>query len=110
MNYYFTGILIILFCLLCLIQPAYPDSTQTNASGSNTAIEGGYTSSSSTTYQSGSSSNTTSNSTNHSNIKSCCIILTKICNSINVTNVHVAKPIKIVPNKPINIVLVFLVI
>ena len=70
MNYYFTGILVILFCLLCLIPPAYPDSTQTNTSGSNTAIEGGYTSSSSTTFQSGSSSNTTSNSTNHSNIKS----------------------------------------
>jgi len=71
MNYYFTGVLIVLFCLLALfVKPAYPDSTQTNASGSNTAIEGGYTSSSSTTFQSGSSSNTTSNSTNHSNIKS----------------------------------------
>jgi len=31
--------------------------TQTNTSGSNTAITGGYTSSSSNTYQSGSSSN-----------------------------------------------------
>ena len=70
MNYYFTGILIVLFCLLAFIKPAYPDSTQTNTSGSNTAIEGGYTSSSATTYQSGSSSNTTSNSTNHSNVKS----------------------------------------
>ena len=70
MNYYFTGVLIVLFCLLCLIPPAYPDSTQTNTSGSNTSIEGGYTSESSTTYQSGSSSNTTSNSTNHSNVKS----------------------------------------
>ena len=70
MNYYFTGVLIVLFCLLCLVKPAYPDSTQTNTSGSNTAIEGGYTSESSTTYQSGSSSNTTSNSTNHSNVKS----------------------------------------
>jgi len=70
MNYYFTGVLVILFCLLCLIPPAYPDSTQTNTSGSNTSIEGGYTSESSTTYQSGSSSNTTSNSTNHSNVKS----------------------------------------
>ena len=57
MNYYFTGILIILVCLLTLIKPAYPDTTQTNTSGSNTAIEGGYTSS--TTYQSGSSSNST---------------------------------------------------
>ena len=70
MNYYFTGVLIVLFCLLCLVKPAYPDSTQTNTSGSNTSIEGGYTSESSTTYQSGSSSNTTSNSTNHSNVKS----------------------------------------
>ena len=42
MNYYFTGILIILICLLTLIKPAYPDTTQTNTSGSNTAIEGGY--------------------------------------------------------------------
>ena len=49
MNYYFTGVLIVLFCLLCLVKPAYPDSTQTNTSGSNTAIEGGYTSESSTT-------------------------------------------------------------
>ena len=70
MNYYFTGVLIVLMFLLTLLEPAYPDSTQTNNSGSNTAIEGGYTSSSSTTFQSGSSSNTTSNSTNHSNIKS----------------------------------------
>ena len=70
MNYYFTGILIVLFCLLAFIKPAYPDSTQTNTSGSNTAIEGGYTSSSATTYQSGSSSNTTNTSTNHSNVKS----------------------------------------
>ena len=70
MNYYFTGILIILFCLLCLIQPAYPDSTQTNASGSNTAIEGGYTSTATTNYATGSSSNSTTNSTSNSNIKS----------------------------------------
>ena len=70
MNYYFTGVVIVLFCLLCLVKPAYPDSTQTNTSGSNTSIEGGYTSESSTTYQSGSSSNTTSNSTSNSNIKS----------------------------------------
>ena len=33
MNYYFTGILIILVCLLTLIKPAYPDTTQTNTSG-----------------------------------------------------------------------------
>jgi hypothetical protein len=70
MNYYFTGILIVLFCLLAFIKPAYPGSTQTNTSGSNTAIEGGYTSSATTTYQSGSSSNTTTNSTSNSNVKS----------------------------------------
>tara|TARA_R100000995_G_scaffold40656_2_gene18915 strand:- start:30 stop:674 length:645 start_codon:yes stop_codon:yes gene_type:complete len=44
----------------------------TNVSGDNTIISGGYTSSSSTTYESGSSSNTTSTATtnNTSNIKS----------------------------------------
>jgi len=70
MNYYFTGILIILICLLAFIKPAYPGSTQTNTSGSNTAIEGGYTSTATTTYQTGSSSNTTTNSTSNSNVKS----------------------------------------
>jgi len=71
MNYYFTGILIILFCLLALfVEPAHSGSTQSNVSGSNTAIEGGYESTATTTYQSGSSSNTTTNSTSNSNIKS----------------------------------------
>ena len=70
MNYYFTGILIILICLLTLIGPAYPGSTQTNTSGSNTAIEGGYTSTATTTYQSGSSSNSTTNNTTNSDIRS----------------------------------------
>ena len=71
MNYYFTGTLIILLSLLAFcVKPAHSGSTQTNTSGSHTAIAGGYTSSSTTTYQSGSSSNTTTNSTNHSNIKS----------------------------------------
>jgi len=68
-NYYFTGILIILICLLAFIKPAYPAETQTNVSGSNTSIEGGYTGGA-TTYQSGSSSNTTTNSTSNSNIRS----------------------------------------
>jgi len=45
-------------------------STQTNVSGSNTAIEGNYSSESSTTYESGSSSSTTTSSTTNSNIKS----------------------------------------
>ena len=55
-KYYFTAALIILICLLTLIRPAYPGSTQTNTSGSNTAIEGGYTSTATTTYETGSTS------------------------------------------------------
>jgi uncharacterized short protein YbdD (DUF466 family) len=70
MNYYFTGILIVLFVLLALMKPAYPGSTQTNTSGSNTAIEGGYTSTATTTYQSGSESTSTTNNTTNSDIKS----------------------------------------
>jgi len=70
MNYYFTGVLIILMFLLTLLEPAYPDSTQSNVSGSNTAIEGGYTSTATTNYATGSSSNSTTNSTSNSNIKS----------------------------------------
>ena len=70
MNYYFTGILIILICLLAWVGPAYPGSTQTNTSGSNTAIEGGYTSTATTTYQSGSESTSTTNNTTNSDIKS----------------------------------------
>jgi len=70
MNYYFTGILIILITMLALfVDPAYPAETQSNVSGSNTSIEGGYTGGA-TTYQSGSSSNTTTNSTSNSNIRS----------------------------------------
>ena len=70
MNYYFTGILIVLFVLLAFMQPAYPGSTQTNTSGSNTAIDGGYTSTATTTYPSGSSSNSTTSNTTNSNIRS----------------------------------------
>ena len=70
-NYYFTGILIILIILLALLGgPARAGSTQTNTSGSNTAIEGGYTSESTTTYQSGSESTSTTNNTTNSDIKS----------------------------------------
>ena len=70
MNYWFTGWLVIGFSLLVLFaDPAYPAETQTNVSGSNTSIEGGYTGGA-TTYQSGSSSNTTTNSTSNSNIRS----------------------------------------
>ena len=69
-NYYFTGVLIILLVLFALLVPAYPDTTQTNVSGSNTAIEGGYESTSETTYQSGSESTTTTNNTTNSDIRS----------------------------------------
>ena len=70
MNYYFTGILIILMTMLAVfVKPAYPAETQTNVSGSNTSIEGGYTGGA-TTYQSGSSSNTTSTTNSTSNVKS----------------------------------------
>ena len=70
MNYYFTGLLIVLMCLLALfVKPAYSGSTQTNTTGSNTAIEGGYTGGA-TTYESGSTSTATTNSTSTSNMKS----------------------------------------
>ena len=70
MNYYFTGVLIVLICLLALFGgPAHSGSTQSNTSGSNTAIEGGYTGGA-TTYESGSTSTTTSTNSSTSNIKS----------------------------------------
>ena len=69
-KYYFTAALIILICLLTLIRPAYPGSTQTNTSGSNTAIEGGYTSTATTTYESGSTSTSTTTNTTNSDIRS----------------------------------------
>jgi len=71
MNYYFTGILIILLTLFVFfVRPAYPGSTQTNVSGSNTAIEGGYASESTTTYETGSESTSTTNNTTNSDIRS----------------------------------------
>ena len=71
MNYYFTGVLIILITLLALFGgPAHSGSTQTNTSGSNTAIEGGYTSSATTTYESGSTSSSTTTNTTNSDIRS----------------------------------------
>jgi len=71
MNYYFTGALIIVLLLLAFcVKPAYSDTTQTNTSGSNTAIEGGYTSTATTTYQSGSESTSTTNNTTNSDIRS----------------------------------------
>ena len=73
MNYSFTfsAILIILLCLLAFCGgPAHAGSTQTNTSGSNTAIEGGYTSTATTTYESGSESTSTTNNTTNSDIRS----------------------------------------
>ena len=58
---------IIIFCLFSTA--LYAGSTQTNTSGSNTAIEGGYTGGA-TTYESGSTSTTTSTNSSTSNIKS----------------------------------------
>ena len=62
-------IFISLFAILFATN-VWAGSTQTNVSGSNTAIEGNYSSESSTTYEEGSSSNTTTSSTTNSNIKS----------------------------------------
>ena len=70
-NYYFTGILIILLTLFVFfVRPAHSGSTQTNVSGSNTAIEGGYASESTTTYETGSESTSTTNNTTNSDIRS----------------------------------------
>ena len=60
--------LLFLVLLVCSTS-AYSANTQTNVSGSNTSIEGGYTGGA-TTYESGSSSSTTTNSTSNSNIRS----------------------------------------
>ena len=51
-------------------KPARSDTTQSNVSGSNTSIEGGYESTTETTYQSGSESTTTTNNTTNSDIRS----------------------------------------
>ena len=58
---------LILTLLVCSTK-AIAGSTQSNVSGSNTAIEGGYESS--TTYQSGSESTSTTSNTTTSNIRS----------------------------------------
>ena len=61
---------LIILILLLLATPVFADSTQTNTSGSNTAIEGGYTSTATTTYESGSESSSTTTNTTNSDIKS----------------------------------------
>ena len=70
MDYRFTAALILMLTMLAFFaNPAYPATSQTNTSGSNTSIEGGYTGGA-TTYESGSTSTSTTNSTSNSNIKS----------------------------------------
>ena len=61
----------LLIIILSLFIPtlAFAGSTQTNVSGSNTAIEGGYTGGA-TTYESGSTSTSTTTNTSNSDIKS----------------------------------------
>jgi len=63
-----TLLLLLSGCMAATV--ALAGSTQTNTSGSNTAIEGGYTSSAATTYESGSSSNSTTTNNSTSNTKS----------------------------------------
>ena len=67
MRYLYT---FLIMTLLVCSTSAYAGSTQSNVSGSNTAIEGGYTSESTTTYQSGSESTSTTNNTTNSDIRS----------------------------------------
>ena len=66
MRYLYT---ILILTLLVCSTSAYSAETQTNVSGSNTSIEGGYTGGA-TTYESGSESTSTTNSTSNSNIRS----------------------------------------
>ena len=65
MRYLFT--FLILTLMVCSTT-AYSAETQTNVSGSNTSIEGGYEQS--TTYESGSESSSTTTNTSNSNIRS----------------------------------------
>ena len=65
--FYMRLLCLFLMCLLVAF-PSYGDVDQDNVSGSNTSIQGGYTSS--TTYQSGSSSSSTTTNNSTSNIRS----------------------------------------
>jgi len=65
----FTVLAILWVTLIFSTVNAYAGSTQSNTSGSNTAIEGGYTGGA-TTYESGSTSTSTSTNSSTSNIKS----------------------------------------
>ena len=64
MKYLYTFLMVTL--MVC--STAYSAETQTNVSGSNTSIEGGYEQS--TTYESGSESSSTTTNTSNSNIRS----------------------------------------
>ena len=66
MKYLYTLLFMIL--LVCTTS-AYSAETQTNVSGSNTSIEGGYTGGA-TTYESGSESTSTTTNNSNSNIRS----------------------------------------
>ena len=70
MKHPLTLLILLLILSGCMTAKVMAGSTQTNTSGSNTAIEGGYTSTATTTYQSGSSSNSTTTNTTNSNIRS----------------------------------------
>ena len=61
---------LIILILLLLTTSVFAGSTQSNVSGSNTAIEGGYASESTTTYESGSESTSTTSNTTNSDIRS----------------------------------------
>ena len=56
--------------LLLFTTSVFADTTQTNTSGTNTAIEGGYESTTTTTYESGSESTSTTTNTTNSDIRS----------------------------------------
>ena len=77
-KFLFKGFLVLVFFIFLLcIEQIFADTTssgatdlnQTNESGTNTSISGGYSQESTTTYQDGSSSNSTTNSTTNSNTK-----------------------------------------
>jgi hypothetical protein len=70
MKHPLTLLILLLILSGCMTAKVMAGSTQTNTSGSNTAIEGGYTSTATTTYESGSSSNSTTTNTTNSNIRS----------------------------------------
>ena len=70
MDYRFTAILIIMLAMLAFFGgPIRSAETQSNVSGSNSSIEGGYTGGA-TTYEAGSPSTSTTSNSSSSNIKS----------------------------------------